>query len=223
MDVSARQLERPRWLNLRTSLGALLFGIALFSGWHVLGSAEAGHPVWAAATDLSEGTRLTRADLTIVEVDLPTEQLRRYLTGEISVEGGTVVQAVRSGELLPAAWVAADAIGSSSRFVTIPITADHAAGGALRPGDRVDVFASLSSGRPGARTTLVVAAAEVEALVHSGGFVSDDESLAGVTVEVSPQDAAKLTFAIRSADIDLVRVHGHASAVTSTSIRAADL
>lgn len=223
MDVSVRRVERPRWLNLRTTLGGLLFGIALLSGWHVLASAEVGHPVWAAATDLSEGTRLTMADLTIVEVDLPPEQLGRYLSADNSVEGATLVQAARSGELIPAAWVTAEGVGSSSRFVTIPITADHAAGGALRPGDRVDVFASLSSGRPGARTTLVVAAAEVEDLVHAGGFVADDESLAGVTVEVSSLDAAKLTFAIRSADIDLVRVHGDATPVMSASIRARDL
>lgn len=208
---------------MRTTLGATLFGIALASGWQVLASADVGHPVLAAGGDLPEGTRLSTTNVTVVEVDLPPEQLARYLTADASVEDATLVQAVRSGELIPAGWVTANDDAGGSRLVTIPTTADHAAGGALRAGDRVDVFASLSSGRPGARTTLVVASAEVEDLVHAGGLVADEESLAGVTVEVSPHDAAKLTFAIRSADIDLVRVHGDATPVVSGSIRASDL
>lgn len=224
MDVAAaRRLERPRWLNLRTTLGTLLFGIALLSGWSVLGTADTGYGVWVAAADLSSGTDLAATDVTAIEVDLPPEQLGHYLGSEVSLDGATLLQPLRRGQLVPSAWVSAEEPEATSRVITIPISADHAVGGALRPGDRVDVLASLDAGRAGARTTLLVGSAEVEDLLHAGSFVADDESLAGVTLEVSPEDAARLAYAIRSAELDLVRVEGPSTAVSIEPVRGADL
>lgn len=224
MDVAAAaSLERPAWVNVRTVLGALLFSIAVLTGWHVLGAADTGHQVWVAAADLPAGTKLTHQDLQVAEVDLPGEQLAHYLSGEVSLDGATLLSPLRAGELVPAAEVTEADRAATARLVTIPITADHAVGGALRRGDRVDVFASLAAGQPGARTTLLVAGAEVEDLVRDDGLVVDEDSLTGVTIEVSPQDAVKVAFAIRSAEIDIVRVEGDVTEAATASIRATDL
>lgn len=224
MEVAAaRRAARPGWLNLRTCLGLLLFVIALFTGRWVLAAAEAGHTVWAVASDLSEGTRLTADHLTSVRVDLPARQLAKYLAAEAVIEGATLLRPLRAGELVAASAVTESGLETPLRVVTVPITADHAAGGALRAGDRVDVFASLGAGRPDARTTLLVAGAEVQALVQASGVVMDEESVVAVTLQVSPEEAAKLAFAIRSAEIDIVRVVGPESSPRVGPVTEADL
>lgn len=223
MTVAAARLERPGWLNVRTTLGLTLFVISLLAGWRVLSSADGSYPVWSVSSDKPEGAVLTAGDLRAVRVDLPPEQLRRYLAVDAIVEGATLLRPIRAGELLTASAVT-DAEGpTQARLITIPVTADHAAGGALAPGDRVDIFASLAAGRPGARTTLLVAGAEVEDLVRGAGFVADEASLAAVTVEVSPHDAARVAFAVRSAEIDVVRIVGDPSGVSIDPVTKADL
>lgn len=222
MSVAARRMERPGWVNLRTVLGAALFSIALGSGWQVLATAERGYHVYAATSDLPEGTKLTPALLTLVEVRLPPAQMSRYLGEASALDRAVLMQPLREGELVAAAAVGESRVGGG-RVITIPITADHAAGGTLRPGDRVDVFASLAAGQPDARTALLVAGAEVEDLVHSDGLVMDERSLAGVTIEVSPQEAARVAFAIRGADIDIVKVTDASSPALVGPVRRADL
>lgn len=223
MAVAAARFERPGWLNVRTTLGLALFVISLLAGWRVLGAAERSYLVWSVGSDKPEGAVLAAADLRPVPVDLPPEQLGRYLAVDASLEGATVLRAMRAGELIAASAVTDAKAPTQARLITIPVTVDHAAGGALAPGDRVDIFASLAAGRPGARTTLLVAGAEVEDLVRGGGFVADEESLAAVTVEVSPHDAAKVAFAVRSAEIDVVRVVGDPSEVSIDPVTEADL
>lgn len=224
MDVAvARRVERPGWLNLRTVLGGVLFGIAFFSGWQVIAAADAGYRVWAAGADLPSGTRLRGADLQLVEVGLAPEQLAHYVSGNVRLEGATLLQPVRAGHLLASTWVADADLAGTWRVITIPIAADHAVGGALRRGDRVDVFASVDAGRRGARTTLLVGGAEIEDLVRAGGLVMGEDSLAGVTVRVSPEDAARLAFAIRTAEIDVARVEGEGTETSLAPIRGTDL
>lgn len=223
MGVAAARLERPGWLNVRTTLGLALFVISLLAGWRVLSVAEGSYLVWSITSDKPEGAVLTSGDVRPVRVGLPPEQLGRYLAVDASVAGATLLRPMRAGELVAAAALTDAETTKQARLITIPVTIDHAAGGELAPGDRVDIFASLAAGRPGARTTLLVAGAEVEDLVRAGGFVTDEESLAAVTVEVAPHDAARVAFAVRSADIDVVRVLGPPTSVAVDAVTEADL
>jgi Flp pilus assembly protein CpaB len=218
----AKRAGAPSWVNLRTTLGLLLFLISLVSGSAVLTAADDGTWVWAARRDLAEGAVLRTGDLVAVAVALPQEQLGSYLGASTQLSGTALVRPLRKGELIPAGWVAEEGAGSS-RSIAVPITADHAVGGELRPGDRVDVFATLRGVRGGARTTLLVSAAEVEGLLRSEGMVMENDSFAGITLSVSPDDAAKIAFAIRTSDIDLVRVEGSTQVNAVTSITSGDL
>ena len=96
-------------------------------------------------------------------------------------------------------------VGSS---MTIPVTPEHAVGGTLRPGDVVDVYATFNAADLRARTELVVEGAEVLDVVTAGGLVVSDDSMIGVTVAIDPDAAGALAGAIRTAEIDLVRVAG---------------
>lgn len=218
----ARRAEAPSWVNVRTALGLLLFGISLVAGSAVLEAADEGVQVWAARRDLAEGTVLSMGDLEAVAVKLPEEQLASYLAASTQLPGATLVRPLRRGELIPAGWVAEEGAGAS-RSIAVPITADHAVGGELRPGDRVDVFATLRGVRGEPSTTLLVTAAEVEDLLRSEGMVMENDAFAGITLSVSPDDAARIAFAIRTSDLDVVRVEGSTETPVTTPITSGDL
>ena len=218
----ARRAAAPDWLNVRTTLGLLLFLISLVAGSVVLRSAEFGRHVWAAVEDLPEGATLGREDLELVTVDLPARQLSAYLGSSIAPEGLTLLRPLRRGELLSAGWVTEEG-PASARSIAVPVSSDHAVGGALRPGDLVDVLATVRevSGQP--ETTVLVQGAEVQGVLRSEGMVMEGDVFAGITLSVAPEEAAKIAFALRTADIDVVRVEGPPAPSTVTSIRAGDL
>jgi len=151
----------------------------------------------------------------LVTTDLPSGQLAVYLGGSAALEGTSLTRPVREGELLAAAFVAPDGSPTDGREMTVPITAEHAVGGKLVPGDRVDVFATTTSGAGRARTTLVVSSAQILDLVTTSGFTADETSLVGLTLEIDHDVAADLAFAIRSADIDVAKVRGSSALSTS--------
>ena len=89
--------------------------------------------------------------------------------------------------------------------MTIPVTPEHAVGGALRAGDTVDVYVSYNAGDLRALTKLVLDDAQILDLVTAGGLVVGDEAVVGVTVSVDSAVAKELAFAIRNGEIDLSR------------------
>ena len=220
--AEARRAGKPDWINVRTVLGLTLFAVALATGSMVLRSAEAATMVWAAGRDLAEGTPLGETALELVAVDLPADQLANYLGGSTTVDGSTLLKPLRRGELVPAAWVT-EAQAQPTRFIAVPITSDHAVGGALRPGDRVDVLATFESPRGTAETTVLVQAAEVEGLLRTEGPMMEGDSFGGITLSVAPEDAARIAFALRSAEIDIVRVEGPVETAAEATITAGDL
>lgn len=209
MEVTgARRVERPSWANLRTVLGLLLFCGALLAGQRLLQGAQGTTGVWAAARDLAPDTRLDQSDLQVVQVRLPEHLAARYLGAGDSLEGAVLQRPALAGELLSAAWVSEPASALAGRAMTVPVEPEHAVGGALRPGDRVDVLASFNAGDGRARTIPLLQGVEIRDVVRAGGLVSGEESLVGVTVAVAPDEAVRLAFAIRNAEIDVVRVDG---------------
>ncbi|MBA3430803.1 MAG: hypothetical protein H0U16_04905, partial [Actinobacteria bacterium] len=130
--------------------------------------------------------------------------------------GAVLTHPLHSGELIPTGWLATGADVSPGRAMTIPVTPEHALGGDLEAGDRIDVLATFDGDDVRARTIPLVADVEIIETVVAGGLVTGEESVTGVTVAVSPEDATRLTFAIRTTDIDIVRVEGSAEAATRT-------
>lgn len=208
MDVpAARQVGRPTWINARTVLGVVLFAVALAGGRQVLAGAQATTPVLVATRDLARGEVIDGADLRSVGVNLPSDVLATYETSVRALEGAVATRAVRAGELLPHAWFSdpGDGVGDG-RSITVPVSLDHAVGGELRPGDLVDVYATFDSGDVRARTSLLVREAEIVEVVSSQGVVMGDQGVVGITLSVTPDEAGRLAFAIRTAELDLVRV-----------------
>lgn len=221
MPVAGR-LARPAWINIRSVLGALLFLLAFAGGQRILSAAHETTMVWTAAHDLAVNTPIRATDLELAEVRLPGSLLARYATRADELEGRFLTRPVRAGELVATQWLAAEVTEERGSAVSIPVTPEHAVGGSLRPGDRIDVLATFDASDIRARTRTILAAAEILDVVRAGGLVTGEQSAVGVIVAVSPEEASHVTFAIRSAEIDIVRVDGGTGSEAGTTVRAED-
>lgn len=214
--------SRPAWLNLRTLFGSALFAISLGSGWLLLEGAGGDLRLWAAARDLPAGVPLTASDLIPVTGDLGPDQVSLYLGADVDLVGTELTRPVAEGELLNAGFVAPAEEGLEAQAITVPVTPEHAVGGDLSPGDLVDVYATLKAGGATPRTVLVVQAAQILDLVGASDMLGQSSTLAGVTLGVTGEDTAKLAHAIRTAEVDVVKVYEE-SLTPSTSVSGDDL
>ncbi len=218
VDVTVARRSLPAWVNARTVLGALLFAVSLVGGLRVLQQADEGVVLWSAARDLRPGVAVSAEELRPVSVNLPLRAIANYVTAERALEGVVVTRPVSAGELIPVDSLARDATASPGRAMTIPLAATHAVGGAIRRGDRVDVLATFDPRTAAARTTLLATKVQVLDVVRDGGFVGDAASTVGITVAVPPDVAMKIALAIRSAEIDVVRIDDASTQPTAVTV-----
>lgn len=136
-----RRLSRPRWLDPRVVGGVILVVIAVVAGARVIGASRQTSPVLVAARDLSGGTVLTAADVVTVEVNLG-EGLGRYLAAGSAVEGRTVVEPLRAGELVPVSAIGDPLTG---RIMVIAVAPDQMPPGVAH-GSIIDLYLTRGSG-----------------------------------------------------------------------------
>ena len=206
--AAARRIGRPAWVNARTVGGLVLFALSLALGQRILAAGQEVQLLWAAARDLPQDAVLDADDVRLARVTLPADLLAHYVSEAVTLEGQVVTRPIAEGELVAAGWVVEVGAEGATRAITIPVAPEHALGGDLRPGDRVDVYATFNPGAARASSSLLARAIEVIDVVTSGGFAVEDDLLVGVTVAIDPEDAARLAFAIRTAEIDLAKVIG---------------
>jgi Flp pilus assembly protein CpaB len=216
----ARKLSKPAWVNMRSALGLVLFCAAFAGGQRVLSDARATSQVWVAARDLPANTTLTSADLEPVAVRLPSELLTRYASAASEVEGELTTRSFGRGELLPTRSLAPAGVDAAISSVSIPVSPEHAVGGSLRPGDRVDVYATFDASDVRARTTSILRNAEVSDVIEASGLVVGGEAAVGIVVSASPRRAAAVAFALRTGEIDVVRTVGPSEGPSQITIRA---
>lgn len=223
MDVPrAARVARPSWANMRTLIGLLLFCTAVVAGRNLLDDARGTSQVWVAAHDIPQDAALVPDDLRVIDVRLP-DDVDGYVPASRDVTGAVLTRPLLEGEMLNAAWVATGDEVTAGRTLTIPIEPEHAVGGDLHPGDRVDVVATFNAGDVRAHTVPLLRAVEIRDLVTAGGLVVGEEAVVGVTVGVTPQEAVDLIFAVRNAEIDVVRVDGDATDGDTTPVDARDI
>jgi Flp pilus assembly protein CpaB len=224
MDVPhARRVAQPTWLNSRTILGAILFVLAFVAGHRYLQAANTTSPVWVAARDLPQDSVIGPEDLRVAEARFPADLAGTYASASREVEGLILTSTVRSGELIPQTALGQEAADGSDRSITLPVVPEHAVGGALRTGDRIDVYATFDPGDVRARTVLLARAVEILDTVSAGSSVLGEGAIVGVTVAVSQDEAARLAFATRTGELDLVKVLGAAGTAPSSTVSSQDL
>ena len=133
-----------------------------------------------AAADLDAGHVLTRGDLSEAEVRASRGRWSPGSSAPIAARpvGRVLRTPVRAGAAIPSTRSVARV--PAGRDVTIPVTPEHALGGAIRPGDRVDVYATFDKGTDvGADADGRARSATVRGVTRSDGLFGQQEG--GVT------------------------------------------
>jgi hypothetical protein len=203
-----RTLRLPK-LDTRLVVGLLLVALSVIGGLRLASTSDRTVAVYAAARDLPADHVLVASDFRITHIRAseevlgglvkadaaspPVHRVLRYPVGE----GGLVSTATLGG------------VASTGREITVPIGSDHALGGALETGDRVDVLASFDKGTDAAKTLTVAADAHVVDVVHADGLFGQHEGeLTALTLSVAPDDVVFVAFAVRNGEVDVVRANG---------------
>jgi Flp pilus assembly protein CpaB len=121
--------------------------------------------------------------------------------------GRVLVTPLRAGA--PLSVSALGPVEAAGRELTVPVAPEHALGGAVRAGDRVDVLATFDKGTDAARTLTVAQDATVRRVTRADGLFGQQEgAVTAVTLSVDPDAAVALAFAARNGDLDIVRASG---------------
>lgn len=159
--------------------------------------------VAVAARDIAAGEAVAIGDLRFSEVAASPRVLATLVPRKdlAALDGTIATRGIVEGSPLLRADLVAPAAGGGQRAMSLPVEREHAVGGALRPGDRVDVI-------DGAEGSYVVTDAEVLAVPSlSSGTLSGTGTYA-ITIAVDAQGALRLAAAIAGGKIEVVRSTG---------------
>jgi hypothetical protein len=204
LDVAsppARRVTAATWLDPRLLGGVLLILVSIAVGARVVAAADRTVPVYAAAADLPAGHVIAAGDLQLVQVRMSGSG-DRYLASATTVIGQVISREVRTGELLAASAVTASA-PPPFRDVSVSVKPEHIAS-SITEGSLVDVIATGASPTGGTRTWTVAKSLEVVTRSKASGTFAATDSR--VVLKVPADLVLALTAAMRSADIDVVRV-----------------
>lgn len=209
--IGGLRLRRPT-LDARVVTGIVLVAVSVIGGLRLARGPEPGTRVFAAAADLDAGHVITRDDLVETDVRASRAMIAGLERADRGAPVGQVLRTpVRSGAAIPAGALGARV--PPGRDVTIPVTPEHALGGAIRSGDRVDVYATFDKGTDVARTLTVARSAAVRGVTRSDGLFGQQEGgVTAITLAVDPDAAIAVAFAARNGELDVVRAHGAAPA-----------
>lgn len=209
-SAPARRLARPRWLDPRLAVGLLLVLVPVALGSRLVGAAEDGNLVWAAARSLPAGTTLQADDLEATSVRLGGATAEYVDATTVPPTGYVLVRDVAVGELVPAAAVQVSGETSRQRLVSVPVDPNHFPAGLTR-GSRVDVYvttAPAAGATSVAEPELVLAATTVSDVDGGSDTFGPSTGTVGVVLEVDVDDAAAVVSAVASGTIQLVRLPG---------------
>ncbi len=203
-----RWARRLPAIDARVVAGLVLVAVSIIGGLRLAGDPVAVTRVYVAASDLDAGHVLSADDVAVREVRGDAgvlDGLSRVGHGppigravRTSIPEGSVVPVSALGGAIPA-----------GRDITIPVTPDHALGGDVREGDRVDVLATFDKGTDAARTLMVAREATVRGVVRADGlFGQHAGAMSALTLSVEPDSAVAVAFAARNAELDVIRAHG---------------
>ena len=202
MTGSKRTRRRLSSTHVLIALAAIL---AFVLNLLVLADRDGTVLVTVADRDLVAGSALSPSDLRLVPIRHDFEALDGLVTDEEieDVTGWVLQRPVAAGALIDKPTLSAPETASGLRTMSVPVAQEHAAGGMLVAGDRVDVVTVDDGGARYVAIDLeVVAVAETATggLAGSSGY--------HVVVAVSAREALELAEALDSGSIEILRATG---------------
>ena len=161
--------------------------------------------VAVAARPLTVGELITADDLRFVPVAADFAGLPSLVTeGEVAtLEGWVVGRSISEGGLVERSMLVASGAPLGLRSMSLPVDVEHAAGGSIGPGDRIDVIAvddGVASYVARDLEVLGVSEGERGSLGGLGGFY--------IIVAVEETEALRLAEAIDAGSMEVVRATG---------------
>ena len=197
-------LARPA-VTLRAALGGLLVTVALLGVSQAYAHADRppGTSYVVAARPLAPGVALDTADLELVPADLPSSVAARAFTATALLDGAVLLAPLAPGEpLLLSQVLPAGTSPVEGADLSFAITTDRALGGSIRPGERVDLIATL----PGGGTSQVAEdAVVIETRTETDGLLTETGRLL-LTVRLQAQaEVLGLVEAVDEGQLTVVR------------------
>ena len=195
-------LTRVSAAHLLMVLAAVL---AFATNLVVLRNLDQTRAVVVASVDLPAGREVESTHLRAVEVDVDEEVYARLIpwTEATSLVGQVTAHPIGEGVLVAAGDFRDPSGPAGLRSMSIPIDAEHAVGGALGSGDRIDL---ILVGDEGPR--YVLAGAEVLAVSPTGELGALTAGDFYIVVAVDAEEALLVAEAIRDGRIEVVRSTG---------------
>jgi Flp pilus assembly protein CpaB len=221
---SRRLTQRLPKLDTRLVVGLLLVALSVIGGLRLAAGADHTVAVYTATRDLPADHVLVAGDIGTTRIQASDEVLDRLV--RVSGTGALTDRVLRfplaEGDLVAGAGLGR--VAREGREITVPIAPEHALGGALEPGDKVDVLGSFDKGTEAAKTLTVAAGAQVVEVVRADGLFGQREGeLAALTISVAPRDVVFVAFAVRNGELDIVRSVGKPAKSVRSRFDAGDL
>lgn len=182
---------------------AVVAGVLAMLFYLVATGSNEGVPVAVAARDIGAGERVDPAAVRFSEVTASSSVRSKLLQAKDlpAMRGFVTTHPIAAGSLLQRADLAPPAAPGQQRAMSFAVDAEHAVGGALRPGDRIDIV-------DGSDATYVVAGAEVLDVAKPSSSALATSRRVTITVAVDAQGALRLAAAIQNGKVEVVRSTG---------------
>ncbi len=194
-----------RRLSLTHVLIAVVVILAFVLNLLVLQDRSSTTLVAVAERPLTAGSPLDASTLRLVPVDSGFEGLADLVTEEelAAVDGWLLSRSIAEGGLVNEPNIVAPSSESGLRSMSLPVPIEHASGGALVAGDRVDVISVTDDAALYVATDLeVVSVADAQ-----GGAIGTISSY-HVVVSVEADEALALAEALDRGSMEIVRSTG---------------
>jgi len=154
---------------------------------------------------LTSGSAFTKESIRLVPIDSGFEGLGTLVTEAVvaDLEGWVFDRPVSEGAMIERSALVEPGARSGLRSMSLPIPIEHAAGGSLVPGDRVDVI-SVSDGL----ATFVAADLEVTGVAAPSSDSIGAATSYHVVVAVTAEQALELAAALETGAVEIVRSTG---------------
>jgi Flp pilus assembly protein CpaB len=155
----ARAIRQPRRLDLRAVLGLVLLLVATAGSILFWSASSDARSVLVATRDLPAGATLSANDLAVarVRVDDAVYAAAWPASAREELIGRQLAEPIHAQQLLVRPQLATRSpLAADQLALTIPVRAETAVGGRLRPGDHVQVLATTGKSKPETETYVVL-------------------------------------------------------------------
>ncbi len=203
--IASRRRSLP---GSRSVVGGLLVLVAVLLAWWAAsgGDQPSGQPIVVAATPIAPGQVIRADQLATITADLPAPVASRTFTESSAVAGRVALGPLAPGTVIGSGSVSDSDPPRGEREITFPVQSAWALDGRLRPGDRIDVFATYGDGST-SQTMKVLAGVTVREFSVDDTRQIGDGSGTTLTVAVGPSVSMEsVVNASRAAVITVARV-----------------